>query len=144
MGSFASSVMSNCNRVLREVNDKCYAIARELFTSIVQLSPSPINPGYFADGYLVNQWYPVDGPAFSDERGAEGDISKNGMGSLTRISVLRGNQFRSGDGAVTLTNNVEYAYQAEAIGWLPPEWSGRQGPYRMVAQSLQKISNKYK
>ncbi len=145
MGSFAASLLANSNKLLREVNEKCYAIARELFTSIVELSPSPLHPGPYADGYLVNQWYPTDGPGFSEELGPSNDTSINGMGSLTRIGQLRGNQFRSGDGAVTLTSNVHYAYRAEVLGWPAEEgWSGRIGPYRMVALSLQKIAAKYK
>lgn len=145
MGSFANSVRANSKKALKRVNAKCYEIAKELFTSIVKLTPSPLNPGPYADGFLVNQWYPAEGNYFSEELGPDSDISANGMGSLTRIQNLQGNVFSGKDGVLTLANNAHYAYRAEALGWPQTDgWSGRIGPYRMVALSIQKIGAKYK
>lgn len=142
---FASSLRANTTRVMQKVNVKCYKIAKELFTSIVQLSPSPSHPGPYADGYLVNQWYPEEGNYFSEELGPDSDISATGQGSLSRIASLAGGEFLMKDGVLTLTNNTHYAYRAEALGWPASEgWSGRIGPYRMVALSIQIISAKYK
>lgn len=141
-GSFALSVNVNSQTILRSVNDKVYQIARELFTSIVQLTPSPSNKGYTAKGLLVNNWFPKNGPEFSSEKTTS--TSDWGTGSLSRISQLRGNGFFRKDGTVTLSNNLPYAYRAEVLGWLEPPWSGRVGPYLMVARSMQATAARYK
>lgn len=140
--SFAASIRMNSNRLLLDVNKKCYQIARELFRNIVQLTPSPTNPGLYAAGHLVNQWYPENGGDFSEELSS--DTSPNGSGSLARIEGLKGVEFYRKDGKVTLVNNLSYAYRAEVLGWPRKEgWSGTIGPYRMVAKSLQAIKAKY-
>lgn len=124
------------------VNAQCYKIAKDLFNEVVSRTPSPANPGPWAKGWLANQWYPESGD-FSEE--LSGSKSDSGADSLSRIASFRGADFYKRDGKVTLTNNLSYAYRAEALGW--PEgdgWSGTIGPYRMVALSLQYISAKYK
>lgn len=141
-GSFAQSVELNSLAILREVNDRVYEIARELFRSIVQLTPSPSNPGDTAKGLLANNWFPVDGPGFSQATSTA--KSSWGAASVARINALRGNNFFQKDGTVTLSNNLDYAYRAEVLGWPNPRWSGRVGPYRMVALSMQKVSARYK
>lgn len=142
MRSFADQVRAASNNVLRRVNLKCYAIARELFREIVQHTPSPSHPGPFAHGWLANQWYPDTG-YFSDELNGSKDAS--GSDSLNRIAALKGLAFYQKDGQVTLTNNLSYAYRAEALGWpVADGWSGRIGPYRMVALSLQSVAAKYR
>ena len=142
-GSFAQSLSVNSATILRQVNDRTYAIARELFKSIVQLTPSPTQrDASSAQGVLVNNWFPVDGPEFS--QASMTSKSDYGLASLARINQLRGNQFFRKDGAVTMSNNLHYAYRAEVLGWPSPPWSGRVGPYRMVALSMQAISARYK
>ena len=142
---FADSLRANTKKVLLEVNQKSYNIARDLFATVVAFSPSPSNPGPFADGYLVNQWYPENGKDFSDELGPDSDTSPNGQSSKSRIAALKGYKFNGRDGTVTLTNNTHYAYRAEALGWPEDEgWSGKIGPYRMVARAIQLIGVKYK
>lgn len=141
---FGASVQLNGQKLLKKTNDKCLAIAKELFVSIVNLSPSPINPGAFADGLLVNQWYPAIG-SFSSELGAS--ESDYGAESLARIAAISPVAFMGKDNMVTLSNNVHYAYRAEALGWpITPgtNWTGRVGPYLMVAKSLQAISARYR
>ena len=142
MAGFGASVQANCQKLLKKTNDKCLAIAKELFVSIVNLSPSPSNPGQFADGLLVNQWYPAIG-SFSSELGTS--ESPYGAGSLARIASIDPVAFLGKDNVVTLSNNVHYAYRAEALGW-PVEdgWTGKVGPYLMVAKSLQAISARYR
>lgn len=142
MGSFAKSVEDNSRKLLMKVNLRCYEIARQLFIQVVSLTPSPSYPGRFATGLLANQWYP-DENDFSDELGS--DTSSNGDASLSRIKAMRGLIFFRKDGKLTLTNNVSYAYRAEALGWpVADGWSGKTGPYRMVARSIQLIAAKYK
>lgn len=139
--SFSSSLRANIRKALLKVNLQCYQIARELFESVVSLTPSPSHPGPYAHGQLANQWFPeVDD--FSEE--LDGRLSGTGADSLSRIKAMKGGEFNQKDGKVTLTNNLSYAYRAEALGWpVKDGWSGKIGPYRMVALSIQKIAAQY-
>ena len=139
MGGFSDSINKNIAKILKHVDAKCYSISFQLFTSIVHLSPSPSNPGEFAQGWLANQWYPQAGSGFSSE--LDDSISPNGSASLSRITALaNSNTFLGKDGAMTLANNVPYSYRAEKLGWLEAPWAGKIGPYAMVAKSLQTVA----
>lgn len=151
--SFGQSVALNSARLLATVNTKCYAIAKELFYRVVELTPSPANPGRWAEGYLANQWYPAEGDFSGDLDMA---TSRSGANSINRIRAMNGQVFYQGDGILTMANNLPYAYRAEAIGWPKEEgYNGGQrrevsggyqntgAPYRMVALSLQQIAAKY-
>lgn len=140
-GSFAQSILQNIAKIEQDVNDRVYEIARELFRSIVQLSPSPSNPGETAKGLLANNWFPMNGPSFSTATTSA--TSSWGAASLARINALSGSNFIRKDGTVTLSNNLDYAYRAEVLGWPTPRWSGRVAPYRMVALSMQKVAARY-
>jgi hypothetical protein len=138
MGSFADSVRANCQKIIQEVDKKCYFIVNQLFTSIVNLSPSPSNPGETAKGLLANQWYPQIGTTPSTTLTSA--TSPYGVSSLARIKSLENQKiFYAKDGAVTLTNNVPYILLAEKLGWRGEHWSGNVGPYRMVERSFIKI-----
>jgi hypothetical protein len=131
--------------VMQQVNTKVYKIAWELFTSVIDFTPSPTNPGPYAKGLLVNAWFPAEKGA-SPARSS--NISPNGSDSRSRVNAMaaNGTEFLEKDGKITLTNNTPYAYRAEYLGWPEsdnPMWKNR-GPYRMVARSLQKIAAKYK
>jgi hypothetical protein len=146
--SFVQQIEANNVKAMEAVNKKCYDVAKELFTMIVDKTPSPIHPGPWAKGQLVNNWFPIDGADYSTETTEV--LSDFGADSLARISQIgRGEQFLFKDGTVTISNNLPYAVRAEEIGWPPPEWSGKSGsdghggPYRMVSLSIQYISNKY-
>lgn len=150
--SWKTIVHRASTEVLAKINLTCYEIAWELFTSVVKLTPSPSNPGKYSKGLLANQWYPSENSASSARSSS---LSSNGSNSLDRINALAkgGTAFYTKDGVVTLTNNVEYAYRAEVLGWPKPQWRGEDGdagfggggkPYRMVARSLITISAKYK
>lgn len=136
MPFFEKSIRAASKKILVDVNQKCNQIAWELFTSVVNKTPSPTNPGPFAKGLLANQWYSMDGGV----SGASGiNKSPNGADSLARIqSILNGTQFSGRDGRVTLSNNLDYAVQAESEGWK------RTPAYRMVALSLQATVAKFK
>lgn len=144
VSSFLASLDRNILRVKQEINDKVYKISIELFLLIVAKTPSPHNPGEHAKGLLANQWYPKTGAGFSEE--LTDATSRNGAGSKARIVALRGGrEFFGKDGRLSLTNNVHYAYRAEMLGWPQSDgWSGKVGPYRMVALSLQAIAARYK
>lgn len=151
---FADSLKASSAKVMEDVNTKCYTIAKELFTRVIQLTPSPSNPGRYAEGLLANQWYPLE-TNFSDEVGT--DLSDNGAASIDRVQSLTGKLFTKKDGTLTFANNLPYAYRAEVVGW--PSHEGYNGgrnketsggyqntgqPYRMVALSIQEIVAKYK
>lgn len=145
MSTFGASVTLNCDRLLQKTNARCLSVAKELFDSIVNLSPSPKNNSQWADGLLVNQWYPAVG-TFSSELSTS--TSPYGAASLSRISSLVSDskEFYGKDGVITLSNNVFYAYRAEALGWPEkdnPVWKNAE-PYWMVARSLQIIAARYK
>lgn len=152
MGAFADSVRMNSDAMLKKVQMKVYVIARTLFIEIVKATPSPTHPGLYAKGLLANQWYPTAGSGFSTESTEETDAQ--GRDSIDRIVTVidstSGVQFMGKDGTVTLANNLSYAYRAEALGWLSPEWSGKTGSdgngggYHMVALSLQNIAAMFK
>lgn len=145
MGSFSASIRLSSEKVLQKVNSKCYEIAKELFRKVIEFTPSPSNPGPWAKGHLVNQWYTGENGEYSEELSSETDPT--GSGSLLRISTLSGNIFRGRDGSLTLVNNLSYAYRAEVLGWPAGEaghnWKGAR-PYAMVARALQIIGSKYK
>lgn len=135
---FSDSLRLNIKKTLWRVNLASYKIARDLFESVVIRTPSPFNPGQYADGHLANQWYPEEGD-FSEE--LDSRTSPMGADSLRRIQAFKGYAFNQRDGKVTLTNNLSYAYRAEALGWPKSDgWSGQVGPYRMVALSIQLIA----
>lgn len=137
---FATSVANNVAKLQQSINEKCYTIGIKLFLRTVSLTPSPTQRGAkHADGLLVNQWYPKDGPGFSTSLSSS--QSDNGSGSISRIEGLRGGkQFLGKNGSITLANNVHYGFRAEMAGWPAPEWSGDVGPYRMIALALQEVA----
>lgn len=134
---FAASIRINGNAILEKVNKEVNRIAWELFTNVVRITPSPSYPGKYAKGLLANQWYPSAGTA-SNSKGSA--TSPNGSASLSRINALvpSSNEFLGKDGKLILANNLDYAYQAEVLGWT------RTRGYRMVAISLMAVAAKNK
>jgi hypothetical protein len=134
-GGFTASILANSQAILVKVNKEVYRIAWELFTSVVNLTPSPTNKGYQAKGVLVNQWYPSVGDGVSTNGT---DASDNGASSRARINAFcaSGREFLGKDGRITLSNNTPYGMEAEVHGWEPPTWSGKVKAYRMCAKSL--------
>ncbi len=141
MGSFSDSIAENIDKIFAEIDANCYSICWRLFTNIVQITPSPSYPGVHAKGLLANQWYPMaDGISSS----VSTNISATGSDSLSRIGNLSGSKtFYAKDGMMSLANNLSYADKAERTGWTKADgFSGRVGPYRMVALSLLEIKDK--
>ena len=122
-------------------------IAEEYMTKVVENTPTK-EIGNYAKGLLVNQWYTATGGQYSSEVSTATNVT--GSGSLSRIKAsIAMNNFLGKDGVITLTNNLEYAYRAEKLGWPKGEgsngwvWSGRRGRYAMVAKSTLYIQGKY-
>jgi len=128
MGSFADSVKQNIQSMHEDVNTAVTNFIAETFRDVVKLSPSEWQNSPHATGWLSNQWYPsVTSPSNSINESR--DIY--GFNSLDRIEGFRDTKyFFKKDNTVFLTNNVPYAYQAEALGWK------RAAPYAMVATAI--------
>jgi hypothetical protein len=134
---FGKSVRDFGTKAKREVSNKVLAIATELFTEVVHGTPVD-------KGILINNWYAGTGKAYSSAYN-ESPASKSGMSSLTQIASLRAyTGFVGKDGKVSLSNSTPYGFRAEYDGWPTPEWSGRVGPYAMIAKAFIKVVPKYK
>lgn len=146
MGKFANSLRANSHKLMQEVNHNCYAIAKECFVRAIHYTPSKFLGSQWAIGYLKNQWYVSNGLVFDTSLSSSAD--HRGSGSLLRVAKLGGAQFLWGDGAVTMTNNVKYAYRAEMLGWpagvLGTRWTGTVGPYRMVYKAITETADFHK
>lgn len=128
MGSFADSVKNNIQLLQEEVNTKITNFAADTFKDVVRLSPSEWKSSPYATGLLANQWYPS---AKEPSSTLTSDKDLLGFNSLDRIEGIRDTKyFLKKDGVLFLTNNVPYAYQAEAIGWKYAE------KYAMVATAI--------
>jgi len=143
MDNFLSSLNTEIDKIENEVNNKIMSIFETVSEKTIEYTPQPSmfpNAAFWATGHLVNQWY----PAINDFSNEVNDIaSDNGNGSLGRVySIMKQKPFKGKDAYITLTNNVDYAYRAEAIGWPQGEnptgwkWSGRVQPYFMVSKAI--------
>ena len=136
MSPFEQSIRAASANILSDVNLKCYQISWELFSLIVNKTPSPANDSPHAKGLLSNQWYPMLGGGLSGSKGTS--TSANGSDSLSRIkAMMSAKEFLSKDGKFTLSNNLDYADTAETTGW------AKTPPYRMVALSFQATLAKF-
>ncbi len=144
MGKFGDSFLAFEEKALLQANTSVSNVAKDLFTKVVSITPSVVFPGHWAKGHLANQYYLEWGGSFSSE--ISNAISDNGNDSLTRIQVgLNTLGFYKKDNVVTFTNNVDYAYRAEHIGWLQadnPRWKNRTA-YKMISISINYIKGKY-
>jgi hypothetical protein len=134
---FADSIRAFEKKAKAEVNTKVNEIAIELYEEIVKGTPVD-------KGVLINNWYIGYGKVYNTTY-SENSASNVGMASLTRISSLKLNtSFLGKDGIVSLTNSTPYGFRAEYAGWPYPQWTGRVGPYAMIAKAFIKVVPKYK
>lgn len=135
MAGFADSIKINSTKILAEIQAKCYTITDDLFTTVVYNTP-------VLKGELINNWFTSTGDILSSATTTTLDTAGND--SLLNIeSLSQEDLFNGKDDIASLTNNIDYSYNAEFIGWPLPEWSGRVGPYAMVRNSLTQIAAKY-
>lgn len=146
--SFADDVKRWEAKALAQMNKSVSNAVESLFTNVVVLTPSPANPGLFAQGHLADQWYTQAGGGFSSDISSV--TNPNGANSLSRIKAILAQGIWLGkDNIVTLTNNVSYSYRVEYLGFPAGEgangflWSGRVGPYRMVGTAVTNFRGKY-
>lgn len=134
---FAQSIRDFGAKAKLEVSNKVLAIATELYTEVVHGTPVD-------KGILINNWYAGTGKAYNTAYN-ELSSSKSGMSSLTQIASLKTyTGFLGKDGKVSLTNSTPYGFRAEYDGWPTPQWTGRVGPYAMIAKAFIKVAPKYK
>lgn len=145
---FADDVKRWEEKARLQMNKSVSNAVESLFTNIVVLSPSPSNPGAYATGHLANQWYPSVGGSF--DTSLTMSTNPNGADSLSRIkAILAGQIFLGKDNVITLSNNCDYSYRVEYLGFPAGQgtngwsWSGRVGPYRMVGAALANLKGKY-
>ncbi len=145
--SFSDDVQSWANKALQQVSDKNNQIVQDAFSQMVFRSPSPVNPGPYAKGLLVNQYYTMVGPGYSTA--VSSSKNPSGADSLSRIaSTISSNPFLGKDNSVSLSNNTWESYHADVIGWRAG--AGSKGlvrlgaaPYMMTSGTLNYIQNKY-
>lgn len=130
---FADSIKKSRDKIVEQVNDKMLETATNLFSAIVRDTP-------VRTGLLINNWFSGDG-AYSPAKTTI--LDKTASGSLLNIDSLRDSTaFLGKDGFVSLSNNLDYSYRAEALGWPSPEWSGRVDAYHMVENNVTRFGGK--
>lgn len=138
---FANSIRAFNSKVDIELDESVNGIAKELFTEVVNHSPTKPSANY-AKGEFINNWMAavnkIDGSTRSSTDYA-GMASRNSIALVTNSATF----FRK-DGTVTLTNNLDYAFRVEYAGWPQPQWSGTVGPYAPVANAFILVAAKYR
>lgn len=146
--SFLSDIKVFQAKALKAASTNTTNIAQEAFLATVNYSPSPSNPGPYAKGLLVNQYYIAIGNTPSSEVSTA--TSDTGEASKSRIKMLSASlPFFGKDNTVTLANNTEEAFYADKLGWAAGAgtngwvWTGK-APYFMTAKAMSYIESKYK
>ena len=142
----ADDIRKFADKAQKAMSDNTNKIVQDLFDLAVQYSPSPIRPGPYAKGLLVNQWYPSVGSPDSTVTSA---TSPNGADSIARIlGLASANAFLGKDNVVYLSNNTEEAYYANTLGWAKGQgtngwiWTGKPA-YYMTSKAISYIQGKY-
>jgi hypothetical protein len=139
---FADSIRASNLVIKREVQANCYKIMDDLFTNVVERTPVGATAMEQHPGLLKNNWFSSTGDAISSATTPIFDAS--GADSLLNIEVLKeADLFDGKDDVASLTNNIDYGFRAERDGWPKPQWNGVD-PYRMMANSMSVVGNKYK
>ena len=136
MGAFADSIGKNILKINTEVNDKITFVAQDLFTGIIKDTPVGSPPRDNHPGLLKNNWF----TAVNTFSTATTDIQDaGGSGSMLNVDSLKQEDyFFNKDSSLTMSNNLDYSYRAEAIGWR--DIGGNTDPYLMVATNLDRVS----
>lgn len=144
-----SDLQAFSDKAMLQASTNTNKIVEDLFKQTVLGSPSPSNPGVFAKGLLVNQYYTEVGGGYSTDVGTATDDF--GADSYFRIAETLAEQpFLNKDNVVTLANNTEEAYYADKLGWKAGlgtngwVWTGNVGPYAMRTNAVNYIISKYK
>lgn len=140
MGSFADSIKANVKEVKQEINNRILSEASQTFKDVTTGTPSTWQQSEWAKGLLVNQWYTAEN-SLSSEKNDSKDLY--GVASLNRADAIqRWKTFLGKDGYVSFTNNIYYAYQAEALGWYDTTRNQNTPPYAMVEKAMIDAKNR--
>lgn len=118
MSSFADSVLENIDFTLTEINEEIKDTFTTFASYCVERTPQPsMQPerAKFSKGLLSNNWF----PSFDTESlSTTPAVSDRGADSLTRLENFKTFKiplYR--DYTMYLNNNIDYAVQADEIGW---------------------------
>lgn len=138
MGLFSDSIKLNVARMQRNIDNTVEKIAVELFTAVVDLSPTkPLADK--AKGEFINNWYAGSNTVVTMHTSAR---SMTGAGSRGNIKWAQGHKtFNGKDGYMSLTNTTHYANRVEYDGWPSPS---KVGPYAPVRNAFIRVAPKYK
>lgn len=138
MGMFSDSVKKTVDKIELEVDSQIMVVVQDLFNGVVFDTPVGTPPRDSHPGLLINNWFTkVNG--YSQATTPIQDTS--GSGSYLNIeSLLQDKYFFNKDAQISMSNNQDYAYRAESIGW--EDIGGRTPPYKMVAMNLDRVSRK--
>lgn len=144
---FSSDIKAFRDKAIKNASDNTNNVFRDLGTLVVRFSPSPSNPGPYAKGLLVNQWYfSVGAPDLS----AGTTTNPTGSDSLSRLDAFIGtNPFLGRDATAYIANSTQEAMYADLLGWAAGKgtngwiWSGRSGAYHMRQMSIVYIQQAY-
>lgn len=141
--SFAEDIRKFVEKSNKEISKNITDTAQQLFTKVVDYSPSYVGTpqAQFSKGELINNWFPF---VNSMSTGIETSFSDTGESSRMRINSIPADSFDKKDGYIALTNNTQWAYRAEYLGWEAPTWSGRVGAYAMVRKAMNEVSTNLK
>lgn len=147
--SFLSDIKAFQEKALKAASTNTTNIAQDAFLAAVNYSPSPSNPGPYAKGLLVNQYYVAIGNTPSSAVSTA--TNPTGEDSKARIKLLVASlPFMGKDNTVSLSNNTEEAIYADKLGWKPGPgtngwiWTNNTPPYFMTAKAMSYIESKYK
>lgn len=143
MGLFASSLKTNADRMLHNIDKKVEAIAVELFTEVVFLSPA--NPSMStsqrmapkAKGEFNNNWFAGKNTEVVTHTSARSMTGRDSRASIR--TLVNAKAFYKQNGFVTLTNTTHYGGKVEYSGWP----SGK-SPYAPVRSAFIAVAPKYK
>ncbi len=130
---WASGIKSKMEQQKSQTNEAVIDTV-ELFGKLL-IENSPTQPdAVHSTGLFKNSWY-VSVNEFDPSIGTVPDSS--GSGSLARLDELKSvDWFKTRDGFISFTNNLDYAYRVEYLGWPSPTWSGTVGAYAPVRNSV--------
>ena len=132
---FAEDIEAFREKALLDMNKSVSGLVKKLTNSVISETPSKANPGKWARGHLVNQWYPAINSFDSSRSNTIDDV---GSESYLRVgAMLEKKPFYGKDAMFTFTNSVDYVWKAEHDGWDFTK------PYKMVGLSVQQIKQDY-
>lgn len=144
---FASDIRAFKDKALKSASDNTSKVFSDLSALVIRFSPSPSNPGPYAKGLLVNQYYfSVGNPDLS----VTSSTSPTGADSLNRLAAfLESSPWLGKDNTAFIANSTQESYYADILGWAAGKgtngwvWTGKQGPYMMRAQAITYVQQAY-